>query len=528
MNEARPAVCAPPAFRIEELLTGAAFGHPVGDLRITETHVSWVVLTGDFAYKIKKPVSFAFLDATALARRRWLCEEEVRLNRRLAPELYLGVVPIRRAAGGLRVAAVGEAHGAGEPVEYAVCMRQFDAREELPALLARNAVTVADVAALAARLAAFHRLAARAGAAGELRRSGEPREAVLGSLASLLAHLEPRRPPPEIGLVVDWIHDRLPALGEAFRMREACGFVRECHGDLHARNIVRWRGALTPFDCMEFDPHLRWIDVMSDLAFLFMDLVAHERRDLAFALLSAYAEDTGDYGGIRLLPFYAVYRAVVRAMVDGLSAEQRPAERSEYYARLQRRVHAAFGFVRSASPLLLIMFGPSGSGKTWLSERLVPRIPAVRIRSDVERKRLAGPAPGELYSPAMTRATYGHLLACAESCLEAGMSALVDAAFLDGAERRPFADLAGRLDARFVIISCRAPDHLMRSRVAARARAGTDASDADLTVLSRQLREFEPLSADEQARAIMVDTAAVDAAERAAEQLRRAAPTART
>ncbi len=521
---------APPTFRIEDLLTDAAFAHPVRDLRLTETHVSWVVLTGEFAYKIKKPVSLAFLDASTLARRRALCEEELRLNRRLAPDLYLGVVPIRRAPGGLRVGAVGaagaagETQGAGEPMEYAVCMRQFEAREELPALLERGAVTTADIKTLAARLAAFHRMAARSGAPDESRRRASPRDAVLGSLAGLLAHLEPQRPPAEIGRVVDWIHDRLPALEGAFREREAGGFVRECHGDLHARNIVRWRGALTPFDCLEFDPDLRWIDVMSDLAFLFMDLVAHARRDLAFALLSAYAEDTGDYAGIRLLPFYAVYRAVVRAMVDGVSAQQRPAARAEYYARLQGRVHAAFGFVHSATPLLVILFGPSGSGKTWLSERLVPRIPAVRMRSDVERKRLADPPPDGLYAAETTRRTYAHLLACAESCLAAGMSAIVDAAFLDGTRRRPFAQLARRLGARFVILSCRAPDDLMRSRVAARARAAADASDADLAVLARQLRAFEPLSADEQACAVEVETAAPDAVERALEALRTAAP----
>ena len=307
-----------PAFNPKDL-TAAAFAHPIVRLEVRETHISWVVLTGPFAYKIKKSVRLDFLDASTLERRHDLCEEELRLNRRLADDLYVDVVPIIREAGGLRVG------GQGQVLDYAVRMKQFDVAQELPELLARGAVSRTEITDLALRLADFHRQAPSAPASRDFPHTRELHDAVLGNLALLLAHLDDQTLMAEMRAVIDWTHDYLRDSLDGLRSREAHGAIRECHGDLHAGNIVRWAGRLRPFDCLEFDPKLRWIDVMNDIAFLVMDLTARGRADLAFTFLDAYLERTGDYEGLRHLGFYAVYRALVRAMVDTLGAEQSPA-----------------------------------------------------------------------------------------------------------------------------------------------------------------------------------------------------------
>jgi aminoglycoside phosphotransferase family enzyme len=268
-------------------LTPAAFPHPIVRLDVRETHISWVVLTGPYAYKIKKNVRFDFLDASTPERRHDLCQEELRLNRRLAGDLYVDVVSITRDAGGLRVG------GQGQVLDYAVRMKQFDVAQELPQLLASSAVGSDELTDLALRLADFHRQAPCAPASPEFPHTRELHDAVLGNLALLLSHLEDQTLMAEMGAIIDWTHDYLHDSLDALRSREAHGAIRECHGDLHAGNIVRWAGRLVPFDCLEFDPKLRWIDVMNDIAFLVMDLRARDRADLAFTFLNAYVERTG-------------------------------------------------------------------------------------------------------------------------------------------------------------------------------------------------------------------------------------------
>ena len=500
------------SFKIDELLNAEAFAHPVDCLESLETNTSWVVLTGKYAYKIKRSVALEFLDMTTLERRRFLCNEELRLNRRLAPDLYLNVVGIVRDADGLHV------DGRGEAVEYAVRMRQFDRSQELSSLLVRGDVAADEIGSFAVRLADFHASAARAADAGQFIHTEYMRGAVLGNLAILSSHLHGQAEIPELGALIDWTNEFLDEALPWFRRREQAGWIRECHGDLHARNIVRWRGKLTPFDCLEFDPKLRWIDIVSDIAFLFMDLTARGRQDLAYSFLNRYLEVTGDYDGIRLLRFYAVYRALIRAMVDALAAEQNPSRRDECCRRFEARVRIAAELVRPLPPpALILMHGPSGSGKTSLSERLVGELGAVRIRSDVERKRLAGASAGQLrpagielgiYAPQLTARTYAHLRDCAQACLEGGVTTIVDAAFLRRADRNDFLDLAARMAVPCRIVSCAAERAVLAQRVRVRRRAGADPSDADVKVLDHQLRTLEPLTADERAHVTLVDTAA--------------------
>ena len=503
------------ALSIEELLTPTAFPHPITQLELRETHLSWLVLTGTVAYKIKKPVRFEFIDAGTLERRRLLCEEELRLNRRLAPEIYLQVVPIVRTEGGVSIG------GTGKAIEYAVAMQQFPAGDELPRLLTRADVEVNEMSALGELLAEFHGKAPTSSAA---RAPDRQYESVLGNLTELVAHLGPLEPPPGLRRIIAWAREQVQALEPTFRLRERSGFVRECHGDLHAANIVRWNHALVPFDCLEFEPQLRWIDVINDVAFLVMDLVSHERQDLAFALLSRYLEVTGDYDGIGLLPFYAAYRALVRAKVDALTAEQIPARAGDLRNRLHHRVAAAASWMSPHQASLILMHGPSGAGKSWLSERLVPRLRAVRIRSDVERRRLAGTPAGStvsgvrqgIYSAQFSHRTYGRLADCAESCLRAGFSAIVDATFLEAADRELFRALARHTGANLVIVSCQSDPVTLSRRVLERSTWHTDAADASLAILDTQLREFAPFTLAEQSCVIAVDTCEPHAVQRVA------------
>jgi aminoglycoside phosphotransferase family enzyme/predicted kinase len=498
------------AFLPSELLQRSAFPHPVGPLEVRETNISWVILTGSYAYKIKKSLELAFIDTSSLEKRKYLCEEELRLNQRLAPDLYVDVVAITRDAVGLRIG------GNGPIIEYAVRMRQFEASEELSTLLERGTISAQEIADLAVTMAEFHASAPRAPLRVDHLYTQQLHDAVLGNMAILLSHLDSVTPLPEISALIDWTHDYLQYSLSRLRLREQSGFIRECHGDLHARNIVRWRGRLTPFDCLEFDPKLRWIDVMNDVAFLVMDLVAHGRKDLAFLFLNTYLEHTGDYDGVRLLPFYSVYRALVRAMVDSVGAEQNSVHREEFRRRLRMRVQTAAAFISSPPPALFIMHGPAGSGKSFLSERLAAQLGAVRIRSDLERKRLAGSQPTfvrrsgferGIYNPDFSHRTYARLLDCAESCLQGGMNVIVDAAFLNGEDRRLFRALAAQQAAQYVIISCNADRQVLVKRIATRQEARNDPSDADAAVLDRQLQNIEPLRPDEGLNIVAVDTA---------------------
>ncbi len=494
---------------IDELLRPHAFAHAVRDLALRETHISWLLLTGPFAYKIKKPVKLAFIDASTLELRRHYCDEELRLNKRFAPDLYLDVVAITRESGR---AVVG---GHGPAVEYAVRMQQFAATDELPSLLARHDVSAGELAALAELLAHFHLHAAASPWTGTAEKTAALYRSVFENLEQLRAPAGQIGSAADLVRLIDWTRATARALEQALPEREQAGFVRECHGDLHAANVVRWQGRLVPFDCIEFDPQLRWIDVINDVAFLAMDLIARQRADLAFALLSRYLEITGDYTGVRVLRFYAAYRALVRAKVDAIRAEQVPGRTEEFRERLKQRIRAAIDWTLQPQPTLILMHGVSGSGKSWLSERLIPELRAIRVRSDLERKRLAGMAATEhapasirhgIYAPQLSRRTYERLAQSAENCLRAGFNTIVDAASLETAHRGMLRAVADQLGARSVIVSCKADRATLAERVRKRSMQRGDVSDATLPVLDAQLRDLQPFSAAELEHLIEIDT----------------------
>ena len=495
----------------------ACYPHAVDRVELLETHISWVFLAGDYAYKVKKPVSFAFLDFSTLAKRRFYCDEELRLNRRTAPALYLEVLPVADTPQGLRVG------GDGAPVEYALRMRRFPQEALADAVARRGELSARHVDALAAVIAEFH--------------SGIPpaREADYGSpqrvAATALASFEQiaKLAAADGVLLADlraWTGGENERLAGVFSARRRQGFVRECHGDLHLGNIVLLDGGPVPFDCIEFDPALRWIDVTNEIAFLVMDLLEHGLAAAAWRLLNAYLEATGDYAGVRVLRYYLVYRAMVRALVACIR-EHQPGS-----AAAQGRAHREFGtylalarsLSRAGQPALLVMHGVSGSGKTVVSQKLLEQLGAVRVRSDIERKRLHGLAAGArthaevrggIYAPESTRLTYDRLAQAARDVLASGYHAIVDATFLALDERDAFRALARDAGAGFLIVACEAAEDVLRERVAKREAAASDASEAGVAVLERQLATREPLAADEVGCAVRVDTGVASAIDEA-------------
>jgi hypothetical protein len=496
------------------------FDHPVAQFRIIETHISYVLLTGPYAYKFKKPLDLTFLDFRTLARRKFFCEEEVRLNTRLAPALYIGVVAFTGAA------ESPELNGAGPVLEYAVKMVQFSAADEAPQLLMNGSLTAEDMNELARQLADFHRRAAVADPASEY---GAP-ERVLHDATDNFQALRAlpgsdARYGKRLHALQNWTEAGFERLRQTFSARQEHGFIRECHGDLHLGNIVRHGGRMLIFDCVEFSPALRWIDVMNDLAFLLMDLHENRRPELAHRLLNQYLQSTGDYAGLLLLRFYMVYRALVRSKVAGIRLGQSRLERGDA-DRAMRGEHAyidlAWDFIHPPPPVLLITHGLSGSGKSTYSRLLADRLAAIWIRSDVERKRLHGlratersdsePGTG-LYSPESTSRTYRRLADLAGTILNAGYTVIVDAAFLQQHTRTMFQNIAAEAQSQFLILDCQAEAAALQARVAQRASDGVDASEADARILAYQITQQEPLDELETAHSINLHTTSVVNAE---------------
>ena len=489
---------------IAGLLDPGCYPHPAERVDLVETHASWLLLAGDFAYKIKKPITLPFLDYGTLEQRESCCRAELALNRRLAPDLYLDVAPIGGAPGPPQI-------GALPALEWAVRMRRFDEDGRLDHLAARGELQPAHLSQLALTLCAFHEAAA---AAGPDARFGAPDQVLAAARENFveLRQLLPLDAQAQVEQLARWTEAEFGRRRADFAARKAGARVREGHGDLHLGNLVLIDGRVTPFDCIEFNDDFRWNDTASEIAFVWIDLLDHQRPGLAAWLLNAWLEAGGDFQALAVLRFYAVYRAVVRAKVAALRARQEDAaqglaelETARAYLRLAR------GIAEPRAPTLTITCGLSGSGKTTASSArlLDPTDPAagsiVRLRSDVERKRLFGLSPlagsgsaldGGIYTAEATTRTYGRLRALAGEIMAAGWPVIVDAAFLRREERAAFRALASELGVEFRILVTTAPVAELRRRLVARRG---DASEANVAVLDKQLAWFEPLDAEDRA-----------------------------
>jgi aminoglycoside phosphotransferase family enzyme/predicted kinase len=485
---------------VQALQDPACYAHPTRDIRVIETHISIVVLTGAFAYKIKKPVNLGFLDFSTPQRRKYFCEEEVRLNSRYAPDIYLGVVTFSGSPGTPFI------RDKGEGFEYAVRMVQFEQGGLLSAMLERGALNITHVRRVASKVAEFHMHgAARCDATAPYGSQARVLSPMLENFRQIRETVPDKDTVRRLADLEHWTRRTGIDVAAHIEQRRKDGFVRECHGDLHLDNIAWIGGHPVLFDGIEFNPYLRFIDTMSEIAFPVMDLQRHGAQNYARVLLNDYLEITGDYDGLRLFKLYSIYRALVRAKIIAIRSQQLAgavAPPAEFHGCLE----LAETHTRDTAPTLLITHGLSGSGKSYVADKLVRDHGLLRLRSDHTRKRLhdlsatasTGSALNEgIYSAQATDATYSRLSRDAETCLQAGFSVVVDAAFLQNRYRAMFRQLASCVGVTFKILDIHAPDDDIHARLESRAHDGGSVSEADHTVVSAQRRQQDALTADE-------------------------------
>ena len=512
------------------------------DATCLETHISWVLLAGPQAVKFKKPLNLGFLDFGTLAQRRAACEEELRINQRTAPALYQAVVALVGPATAPRLVPLAHLQPTDTVLEYGVQMQRFGAGQLLAEQLAAGTLQVQHLDMLAGRVAALHASAAPAPPGSPWGTAALVRQQAQDSFTALAALPLPAADQQTLQALADWTQCEGERLQPLMAARHAAGQVRECHGDLHLGNLVLLADGPQLFDAIEFSEALRFTDPIADVAFLCMDLQAQGRPELGWHFLNAWLEHAGDHAGLALLPWYLVYRALVRAMVAGLRWGQQvgsgagadtgagagagaQGQGAGALGELQRYLALAAQLCQPRPQWLWLAQGVSGAGKSHHTAPLVAARGMVRLRADVERKRLFGLAPaqastgadtgqaaavvvaGGIYSAQAHARTQAALLARARQVLQAGFAVLVDATFLAQAQRAPFLALAQQLQLPLRILAFAAPEALLRERVQRRLQQGGDASEATLEVLQSQLARREPLTAQEEALAVHIDTA---------------------
>lgn len=479
-----------------ELFAADAFDVAFDQIRLIQTHISWVLLAGAYAYKLKKPVNFPFLDYGSLSKRQQFCVQELERNKSWAASLYIDIVGLHGQQGEVRI---------GEPtdeVEWCIRMHQFDQADCLLSRSQAGHVPKEWVDDLAQHFVAAHHGAKRA-----------TLDSPWGKAQSLSSQLDQccldiRAAATKMGLIVDiedvdlQVQTRLKQIESLLRSRKETGCVRECHGDLHLGNLIRWQGHTVGFDAIEFNPDFYWIDVWNDVAFTIMDLDWRGDHKNASRLISAYAEGSYDYDGLNVLSVFLAYRALVRARIAALRVEQNSAASDiaqSSAAEMLGYVKLSTSYLMKKSPRIWITYGVSGSGKSIGSERCIEELGAIRIRTDVERKRLAGlnrlaKGSEQIYSSDFTAATYKHCVELAQGILKAGFSVVIDGTFLKRWQRDMAYSLARKLSVEFGILEFDAPLETLRERI---NRRTNDPSDATVAVLDRQIADREMLSDEE-------------------------------
>jgi len=508
------------------LLNPQAYPHSVRDIVLVETHLSWVLLTGEIAYKIKRPVRYPFADMRSQECRAFLCQEEVRLNRRFAPELYLGTSRICRDG------ATARMDGTGEPIETAVRMRQFDRADELDRLLEDDRVDPEELTRFGEALADIHTTMPVARDTEPWGRADTVTNLLRRNLEECLDAVQGLETGFDAAAARTSLGARLEAARGWLNERRSAGHVRECHGDLHAGNIVRLAGRLTPFDCIEFEPGFRWIDVADEIAFVIADIEARGRPMHAHAFFNGYLERSGDYGACTHLELYKAHRSFVRAKISALGARDARGGAKESRALAQCRRYLEYG-ARSLAPRrggLILMYGLSGSGKTWLARQLAPQLGAVHLRSDIERNRATGSdriqpaASAHQYTEEQRHRIYVRLADCARKVIAGGYTVIVDATFQSRADRALFRDMANELGIEPVLIHCKAAQDVLERRIRERAEQGSDPSEATVEVLHQQQRRLEAVESSEGLRILDASTTDPGMPARIARQLAALSP----
>ena len=494
---------------VQAMLKPEFYEHPVDACQLIETHISWVILTGNFVYKIKKPINLGFVDFSTLEKRKFYCEEELRLNRRLAPSIYLDVIPISGSAENPVLM------GKEKAFEYAVKMQQFSQNMQLDHVLDRNELRQDMVDSFADLIAQFHQDIEVANIESDFGNPEQVYQPTKENFIQIRDRISDKSKIDLLSKIERWTDDTFNELKELFDQRKDQCFIRECHGDLHLRNLAWHKNKPLAFDCLEFNENFRWIDVVSEIAFLIMDLDVRNQPELAHHFLNKYLELTGDYKGCSVLQFYLVYRVMVRAKVDAIRAAQAgisQQESDEANTEIDNYLKLALRYTQKSTPFIIITHGMSASGKSTLTQPLLEKLGAIRIRADVERKRLFNIKPEQnssaniqqgIYSKQASHKTYIKLLELTESIIDSGYPVIVDATFSTIEQRTLFKKFASQKKVCFVILNFIASEETLKQRIRNRKN---DVSDADITVLENQIKNWQPIEQDEEEYSVTINT----------------------
>ncbi|MBD2210135.1 AAA family ATPase [Calothrix sp. FACHB-156] len=491
---------------IQQMLQPGFYPHAVSEpIQLIQTHVSYVLLTGDYVYKLKKPVNFGFLNYSTLEKRQHFCQEELRLNQRGAGELYLEVLPLTLE---------GEQYhlgGTGEAVEYALKMHQFPQDALFSSLFEQGKLNEAHLEELGRIVAQYH---AKTETNDYIRSFGEVaqvREAFDENYEQTAKYIGGPQTQVQFDETKAYTERFFAERGELFASRIKNNYIRECHGDLHLRNIALWHDQILLFDCIEFNEPFRFVDVMFDIAYAVMDLEAQQRKDLSNAYLNTYVEQTGDWEGLQILPIYLIRQSYVRAKVTSFLLDDPavPAAVKEQATKTAAIYYQlAWEYTKPKQGQLIIMSGLSGSGKSTTARSLARQIGAIHLRSDAVRKHLAGiplmeRGGDEIYTPEMTQKTYARLLELGLILANQGFSVILDAKYDRQQLRQAAITQAEKHQIPLQIIQCTAPLEVVQERLLKRTG---DIADATADLLASQIKQFEEFTETEKPYLKILDT----------------------
>lgn len=489
---------------IQQMMQPEFYPHPVmSPIQLIQTHVSYVLLTGSYAYKVKKAVDFGFLDYSTLAKRHHFCHEELRLNQRTAASLYLEVLPITQVGTEYRLGATDN------PIEYTVKMQQFPQSALLSHQFQQGTLSEDLLMQLAEAIATFHQAAETDQHIRSFGTVANIRQSIDENYEQTVAFIggpQTQQQFDDTKAYTDTFFDTHSAL---LQQRLDQDKIRACHGDLHLNNICYWQNRLLLFDCIEFNEPFRFVDVMFDIAYIMMDLTIEGREDLAALFLSHYVERTGDWEGLQVLPLYISRQSYVRAKVTSFLLHDPSVsdhEKQQASAKAAKYYTLAWSCTQPQAGRLFMMAGLSGAGKSTIARVLSRQLGGIYLRSDAVRKQLAGIPVDQrgddpLYTPEMTRKTYERLTALGMLLASNGYTVILDAKF-DRQERRQAAIAQAQAQALpLTIVYCTAPMATLQQRV--QERRG-DIADATPTVLAQQ--HMDPFSAAEEDCVITIDT----------------------
>lgn len=509
---------------IDALLTPDTYPHPVDVITTIETHISIVFLTGQFAYKLKKPVDFGFLDFSTLQKRKQYCFLEVELNQRTAPDLYIGVnqvciknqkLQICKSEQITETASETPTKEANKVIDYLVKMRQFDPNMVLGRLLKQGVLDAQMIEALTNKIVDFH---LQAKIVNQSEPYGNPKvqlQPMLDNFPTLQKYFTDSNIQTDLTNLLNWTEHKFNQLKDQLSQRKIAGYVKACHGDLHLDNITLIDGQPVLFDGIEFNEAFRWIDTMSDLAFLLIDLEFKKQKAASYTILSLYLSKTLDYKGLNLINFYRVYRALVRAKITSLRAQQLPSksiQQNQVELIAQEYIQQALEYSQSSiQPKCILVNGVSGSGKSYFAYQLQQELNdfnAIVINSDRIRKSLFGLAAHDrpnklqkqsLYSNEMNKRTYQAMADNAAICLKNGFNVILDATFLKLEHRQRFYDLALENNAQSYLFSITTEVQTSINAIESRQYLNDNPSDADIAIMQMQRKNYQPAQPSENA-----------------------------